>query len=150
MSGTEIAGGVAAPWIAGQAPNFYDWTMGQLESDPAAQEKVQRARDNILSLGPIERALIEGGSASGLGAWLGGGRRDFGATKSRAQGVLDTFEGRRAAEAAAAKAKEEKAALARGNRGRKPVLVPPPRDPLAIQNPMSPEGEFSMLSVGGA
>lgn len=104
FSATEMAGGVAAPWIMGQMPNFYDMVIGQLSSDPGAQEKVQRAWDNVLSLGPLERSLIEGGAATGLGTWLGSGRRDFSATKARSQGVLDTFEARRAAaEAAAAK-----------------------------------------------
>jgi hypothetical protein len=110
FSPTEIAGGLAAPWIMGQMPNFYDMVVGQLSSDPGAQEKVQRAWDNVLSLGPLERALIEGGASTFLGTWIGGGRRDFGATKSRAQGVLDTFEGRRAAEVAATEARAAKAA----------------------------------------
>jgi hypothetical protein len=129
FSPTEIAGGLAAPWIMGQMPNFYDMVVGQLSSDPGAQEKVQRAWDNVLSLGPLERALIEGGASTFLGTWLGSGRRDFGATKSRAQGVLDTFEGRRAAETAAAATKAEQAQARK--RGARPTLVPPSKDVLS-------------------
>lgn len=130
----EVAGGVAAPWIAGQAPNFFDWTMGQLESDPAAQEKVQRAHDNILSLGPVERALIEGGSASWAGSWLGSGRRDFGAAKGRAEGVLDTF----AAREAAAKEATAKREQARAKANLTKALKQSERSNVELLRPQSP------------
>jgi hypothetical protein len=146
FSGTEVAGGLAAPWIMGQMPNFYDMVVGQLSSDPGAQEKVQRAWDNVLSLGPLERALIEGGASTFLGTWLGSGRRDFGATKSRAQGVLDTFEGRRTAEAAVAEAKATKAAEMRARKVSKPTLVPPP-NPLSQSDVLKSGSSASVLDV---
>jgi hypothetical protein len=133
FSGVEIGGGLAAPWIMGQMPNFFDMVMGQLSSDPGAQEKVERAWGNVLSLGPLERALIEGGAASFLGTWMGSGARDFGATKGRAQGVLDTFEGRRTAAAAATKAAADKkaAAIAARQPRPKPRIVENSSDVLA-------------------
>jgi len=148
FSGTEIAGGLAAPWIMGQMPNFYDMVVGQLSSDPGAQEKVQRAWDNVLSLGPLERALIEGGASTFLGTWLGSGRRDWGATKARSQGVLDTFEGRRAAETAATEAKAEKAAELKARRGSKPTLVPPSKDVLSV-DPLSSDDVLGYEHGGG-
>jgi len=144
FSATEMAGGIAAPWIMGQMPNFYDMVIGQLSSDPGAQEKVERAWNNVLSLGPLERALIEGGAATALGTWMGSGRRDFGATKGRAQGVLDTFEGRRAAEQGAAAAKAQRAKELQERRKGKPVLVSPA--PSAAKTDVLSPGGIEALS----
>lgn len=112
----EIAGSVFLPWGFGQAPNFYDMTMGLVSSDPGAKEKLDKAWDNVLSLGPLERALLEGTVATGVGTLIGTSRKDFGAIKARGEGLLESLEARRAREAAKAAEKARKAADTRADK----------------------------------
>src|SRR6266699_1659251 len=71
VSVPKALGETTIPWIFGQAPNFLDLTLGRLGGDPGDAEKVERAWNNILSLGPLEQALLEGAAAVTLGTVMG-------------------------------------------------------------------------------
>ena len=138
----EIAMGTTVPYTLGTAaPNFYDIMMGALSSDPASQEKVARAWENIKNPEAVERALLEGVLFTIGGTWGGGAIRDFGTEKSRAKGVLGAYDSRNAT----IKAEEDKRAAAAAKRAatrEKKLAEPPPSNPTAIIN-MPSAGELA-------
>jgi hypothetical protein len=138
----EIAMGTTVPYTLGTAaPNFYDIMMGALSSDPASQEKVARAWDNIKNPEAVERAMLEGVLFTIGGTWGGGAIRDFGTEKSRAKGVLGAYDSRNAA----IKAEEDKRSAANAKRAatverkRSEPPPPPPRSPVSLITMPSPE-----------
>src|SRR6202030_2018490 len=138
----EIAMGTTVPYTLGTAaPNFYDIMMGALSSDPASQEKVARAWENIKNPEAVERAMLEGVLFTIGGTWGGGAIKDFGTEKSRAKGVLGAYDSRNAT----IKAEEDKRAAANAKRAatmeRKRSEPPPspPRSPVSLITMPSPE-----------
>jgi hypothetical protein len=134
----EIAMGTTVPYTLGTAaPNFYDIMMGALSSDPASQEKVARAWDNIKNPEAVERAMLEGVLFTIGGTWGGGAIRDFGTEKSRAKGVLGAYDSRNAAIKSEEDKRAETAAKRAATRAAK-ESEPPPSPRTAIINMPSP------------
>jgi hypothetical protein len=128
----EIAMGTTVPYTMGTAaPNFYDIMMGALSSDPASQEKVARAWENIKNPEAVERALLEGVLFTIGGTWGGGAVKDFGTEKSRAKGVLGAYDSRNAT----IQAEEDKRAAANAKRAatrERKASEPPPVAPVRV------------------